>query len=251
VTTPIDRRVEDQRDIQETAIRVRDLSGGYGHMRILRDVSFDVYRGEVTGLVGPNGAGKSTLFRLMFGLTTHHGGTVALLGRDVTGMPYQHRLQGVGWVPEGRVVFENLTVLDNLWVAAKSQGDRTTANARVAAALDMFPDLADRTHASAAVLSGGQRQMLALARALVLDPDLLILDEPSLGLAPIILGKLREVLDEIKRQGQTIVIAEQQVSWIRGLVDRALVMRHGAVVAEGDGSMLASDERLAEYYLGP
>jgi branched-chain amino acid transport system ATP-binding protein len=223
----------------------------YGAIHALRDVSITVNKGEVVTLIGANGAGKSTTLRAITGLLTPRSGTISFEGQDITGMP-AHRLvaRGVSMSPEGRGVFANLTVLENLEMGAYLTKDKACIRKDLERGFTLFPRLKERIKQRAGTLSGGEQQMLAMARALMSRPKLLLLDEPSLGLAPIVCQTIFSTIDEIKKEGTTVLLVEQNASAALRHSDRGYVLETGAVILEGTAASVATDPRVREAYLG-
>jgi branched-chain amino acid transport system ATP-binding protein len=236
-------------------LEVRGLSARYGAVAALRDVSLDVRAGELVALIGANGAGKSTLLRTIAGLMTPTAGRVALEGRDVTGQPPEAILRaGIALVPERRRVFADLTVLDNLELggyALPRGGDfRRRLDAGVDDAYRLFPVLHRRREQLAGTLSGGEQQMLAIGRALMSRPRLLLCDEPSLGLAPLIVQEIMRLLAALREAGTTILLVEQNARMALRAADRAYVLETGSVVLVGSGAELLDNDELKAAYLG-
>ena len=236
-------------------LEVRGLSARYGAVAALRDVSLDVRAGEMVALIGANGAGKSTLLRTIAGLMTPTAGRVALEGRDVTGQPPEAILRaGIALVPERRRVFADLTVLDNLELggyALPRGGDfRRRLAAGVAEAYRLFPVLHRRREQLAGTLSGGEQQMLAIGRALMSRPRLLLCDEPSLGLAPLIVQEIMRLLAALREAGTTILLVEQNARMALRAADRAYVLETGSVVLAGAATDLLDNDELKAAYLG-
>ena len=236
-------------------LEVRGLSARYGAVAALRDVSLDVHAGELVALIGANGAGKSTLLRTIAGLMAPTAGRVALEGRDVTGHPPEAILRaGIALVPERRRVFADLTVLDNLELggyALPRGGDfRRRLDAGVDDAYRLFPVLRRRREQLAGTLSGGEQQMLAIGRALMSRPRLLLCDEPSLGLAPLIVQEIMRLLATLRDAGTTILLVEQNARMALRAADRAYVLETGSVVLVGSGAELLDNDELKAAYLG-
>jgi len=223
----------------------------YGAIHALRNVSLTVNRGEVVTLIGANGAGKSTTLRAITGLQPPRSGRVVFEGQDVAGMP-AHALvaRGISMSPEGRGVFANLTVLENLEMGAYLTKDRATVKRDLDRVCALFPRLKERTKQRAGTLSGGEQQMLAMARARMSHPKLLLLDEPSLGLAPIVCQTIFATIDEIKGAGTTVLLVEQNASAALKHSDRGYVLETGEVILEGSAASIAGDPRVREAYLG-
>ena len=236
-------------------IRVREVTAGYGRVNVLKRVSLDVEAGELVCLVGANGAGKSTLLRCIQGLLPIGAGRIEIDGQDVIGLSAEKIVRrGLSLVPETRELFSNLTVTDNLFLGAyihrkepHSARGREDAMQKV---FSIFPALAERRTARAADLSGGQQQMLAIGRALMSRPRALMLDEPSLGLAPLLVRQIFAAISELRRSGLAILLVEQNVRAALKLATRAYVLETGSIVAEGPADALADDDRLMRAYLG-
>jgi branched-chain amino acid transport system ATP-binding protein len=223
----------------------------YGAIHALHDVSLTVNTGEVVTLIGANGAGKSTTLRAITGLLTPKSGRVTFEGQDITGIP-AHKLvaKGISMSPEGRGVFANLTVLENLEMGAYLVDDKAAVQRGLDRAFALFPRLAERRKQRAGTLSGGEQQMLAMARALMSQPKLLLLDEPSLGLAPIVCRTIFETIDAIKAEGTTVLLVEQNANAALRHSDRGYVLETGRVILEGSAASIASNPRVREAYLG-
>jgi branched-chain amino acid transport system ATP-binding protein len=223
----------------------------YGGIHALRDVSLTVRVGEVVTLIGANGAGKSTTLRAISGLLTPASGHIAFEGQDITGQP-AHSLvpRGISMAPEGRGVFANLTVLENLEMGAYLVTDAEQIRQDLERGFTMFPRLRERMKQRAGTLSGGEQQMLAIARALMSRPKLLLLDEPSLGLAPIVCQTIFSTIDAIKNAGTTVLLVEQNAYAALKHSDRAYVLETGAVILEGPAAEIARHPRVREAYLG-
>jgi branched-chain amino acid transport system ATP-binding protein len=229
---------------------VDHLTTKYGALTALRDVSIRVDQGELVSLVGPNGAGKSTLLASIVGLVPTSSGTVTFNGSDVTGNdPASLVKNGLALVPERRRIFKDLTVKENLQLASVTQPKRMRAD-RLNEMADLFPILRDKWEVSAGYLSGGQAQQLAVARALMSDPKVLLLDEPCLGLAPTMVDVIFELLVSLKSQGRTVLVIEQQAQRALAIADRGYVLRTGSIVAQGTGAELLADGDLFASYVG-
>jgi branched-chain amino acid transport system ATP-binding protein len=230
---------------------VRQLRSGYGRAQVLWDVSLTVGDGEIVTLLGPNGAGKTTLVNAISGVAPPWSGAVVLDGVDLP-LTRAHRVseRGVAVVPEGRRVFPDMNVADNLDIGAYNRRARPGRAAQLERVLAIFPLLAERSSQLAGSLSGGEQQMLAIGRALMSDPSLLLLDEPSLGLAPIVVETIFGVLRQLNGDGLSILLVEQNAVEALDLASRGYVLEEGKIVGEGRSADLLADERLREAYLG-
>ena len=232
------------------ALEVDGLSVRYGHFKAVRNVSFRVETGSATVILGRNGAGKSSLLKAIAGAVKPDSGRVELFGEDLAHRAADQRVRrGMVMIPEGRHVFPNLTVRENL-ILGGFLADRTERELRLAETIDLFPLLGERADHKAGQLSGGQQQILAIARALMAQPRVLLLDEPSLGLAPLIIDEVYEHLARLRMLELTVVLVEQQVHRALDFADQAIVMNLGQVVIEGDAGRMADDPRLMTTYLG-
>ena len=232
-------------------LEVRSLSAGYGHGPVVQDIALDVARGETVALLGPNGAGKSTLLGALSGTLRQRAGQARMDGRDLIGMP-SHAIvaHGLVQVPEGRRVFAPLSVEDNLRLGAVSLQARGAAalRERFDAVYQLFPRLAERRTQLSGTLSGGEQQMLAIGRALMSAPRLLLLDEPFLGLAPLVVQEIRQALDALRAGGLTMVLVEQKLDIALPFTSRAYVMIKGRIVLSQPSAELAARPRLAQLY---
>jgi branched-chain amino acid transport system ATP-binding protein len=229
-------------------LEVRDLTVSYGKIRAVAGVSFSVEPGEVIALLGANGAGKTSLLRAVAGVVRPERGRIVFDGTDITGWPpYRVARRGLRLVPEGRGLLTRMSVWENLVMGQYAGKDQ---RADLDAVMDRFPVLRQRRHQVASTLSGGEQQMLALARALVGRPRLLMLDEPSLGLAPLIVNRVFEVIAELKREGATIVLVEQNARKGLQVADRAYILETGQVTVTGAAAELAAGEAVQRAYLG-
>jgi branched-chain amino acid transport system ATP-binding protein len=219
---------------------VRDIHTAYGLSRVLFGVSIDIAAGECVCLLGRNGVGKSTTMRSIIGLTPPQNGRVVFKGADITGWPpYRVARAGIGFVPEDRRIFAELTVWENLDVARKSRGPWT-----IERVFELFPKLGELTDRQGGFLSGGEQQMLTIARTLMGNPELLLLDEPSEGLAPLVVDHLQEQIARLKREGLPILLAEQNVAFSLALADRVYVLEKGSIRFSGPATRLREDEAL-------
>ncbi len=232
-------------------LEVRDLVAGYGEVEVLHGLDLSVEAGGITAVVGANGAGKTTLMRTLAGLLPVGAGSIALEGREIGGLSAAARLaQGLCLVPEGRLVFPAFTVEETLKIGAYTPAARKDWRARAEAMLRLFPRLAERRQARAGTLSGGEQQMLALARGLMAGPRLLLLDEPSLGLAPVMADFLFAQIAALRAEGLTILLVEQNVQASLTLADRAYVLENGRIVAADSGAALLRSPKVRESFLG-
>jgi branched-chain amino acid transport system ATP-binding protein len=232
-------------------LEVRSLDVHYGGIHALKGVSFSVDEGEVVTLIGANGAGKTTTLRAISGLIKPSGGSVAFAGKPITGLPpHEIVALGLAHVPEGRGIFANLTVDENLEIGGFLRKDASAVAKDLARALDLFPRLKERGKQSAGTLSGGEQQMLAIARALVTRPKLLLLDEPSLGLAPTIVQLIFKIVRTIVSEGTTILLVEQNAHMALAVAQRAHVLEVGTLVTSGPAAELARDDKIRKAYLG-
>ena len=237
--------------MSEAALATTGLVAGYERdLPIVRGIDFAVAQGELVAILGPNGAGKSTFVKAIAGTVPCFGGRILLGGRDITALPLHQRIgAGLAFVPQTENIFASLTIAENLQLAADIL-PKAKQGPRLAAMFEMFPDLASRPRLRAGQLSGGQRQMLAVARALVVEPQVLILDEPSAGLSPKVVGAVFEMLKRINAGGVTIILVEQNVKAALAVADRGVILVEGELRHEGRAQELASDPLLAELYLG-
>ena len=223
----------------------------YGAIHALHNVSITVNAGEVVTLIGANGAGKSTTLRAITGLLKPRSGRITFEGEELTGVPAHRRVaRGISMAPEGRGIFANLTVLENLEMGAYLKKESAAITRDLEYGFTLFPRLKERMKQSAGTLSGGEQQMLAIARALMSHPKLLLLDEPSLGLAPLVCHTIFSTIDEIKAAGTTLLVVEQNASAALKHSDRGYVLETGEVILEGTASTIARDPRVREAYLG-
>jgi branched-chain amino acid transport system ATP-binding protein len=227
------------------------VSAGYGWLRALSDVSLEVARGEAVAVIGPNGAGKTTLMRVISGLVPLRGGSVMLDGCPVGGLP-AHRIieQGIAHVPENRRLFPRLTVEDNLRIGAFIAPARPRYGERLQQIYSLFPRLQERRAQLAGTLSGGEQQMCAIARALMSGPKLLLLDEPSAGLAPLVVQQVFDLIRRIRAEGLTVLIVEQNVQQALEVADRAYLLELGTIKLAGSAAELRSNEFIRKAYVG-
>ncbi len=234
-------------------LEVDNLSVNYGHIQAVEDASFQVEKGEIVTLIGSNGAGKTTSLMAISGLVNKLGGSIIFDGHDITNMtPHNIVKLGIAHVPEGRMVFPDLTVEENLRVGAhslKKQHHKTTDDL-LADVFDLFPRLKERLKQYAGTLSGGEQQMLAIGRGMMMDPKIILLDEPSLGLAPIIVEEIFTLITKLKDEGKTILLVEQNASMALSIANRGYVMETGHVVLHDTGQALLNNDMVRSVYLG-
>jgi branched-chain amino acid transport system ATP-binding protein len=233
-------------------LEVENLAVAYGALTALHGVSLTIQPGEIIALVGPNGAGKSTLLKTIAGLIAPRAGVIRWEGKPLSGEPPQRIVErGVALVPEGRRLFAGMTVRENLELGAFSQRAQKERRAQLERVYTIFPRLFERERQRAGLLSGGEQQMLALGRALMGLPRLLLLDEPSLGLAPRVVESIFSILADLHREGMNLLIVEQNVQVVLGLARRAYIIEGGRIVGEGEGQKLLQDDHVRAAYLGP
>jgi branched-chain amino acid transport system ATP-binding protein len=232
---------------------VDGLCVNYGHIEAIRDISFGVDEGTVTSLIGANGAGKSTTLKTISGLRKVRAGTITFDGKDIThAPPYERVLMGISQAPEGRGCFPGMTVMENLDMGAFVRKDRKSPayRADLDRVFDLFPRLKEREKQAAGSMSGGEQQMLAIGRALMAKPRLLLLDEPSMGLAPKLIKQIFDIVTEINQQGTTVLLVEQNAAQALRRSDSAHILETGEIVRSGSGTELAGDESVKAAYLG-
>jgi branched-chain amino acid transport system ATP-binding protein len=231
-------------------LRIEDLRAGYGELEILHGIDLEVREGEVVALIGANGAGKTTTLKTISGVVRASTGSITFEGQGIHNwQPRQIVSEGLIQVPEGRKLFPELSVRDNLFLGSYRRG-RSEADDTVEEVFELFPLLRERSDQTAGTLSGGEQQMLAIGRALMGKPRLLMLDEPSLGLAPMLVADIFEVVRDLRRRGLTVMLVEQNAVHALQLSDRGYVLENGSVVLEGTGEELLGDDRVRSAYLG-
>lgn len=231
-------------------LSVQDLNVHYGGIHAIKGLSFDVREGEIVSLIGANGAGKTSTLRAISGIIPHTG-RIELLGRSLKGLPAHEIVKlGVAHSPEGRGVFPNLTVLENLEMGAYIRSDRDGIQRDLEHCFELFPRLKERISQKAGTLSGGEQQMLAISRALMTKPTLLMLDEPSLGLAPLVVAHIFEIIKKVNKEGMTILLVEQNARMALEISHRAYVVETGKITLSGSGKNLLTDRRVIDSYLG-
>ncbi|NLT54646.1 MAG: ABC transporter ATP-binding protein [Actinomycetales bacterium] len=233
-------------------LEITDLSVHYGRVRAVHEVSLTVAEGEIVTLIGANGAGKTTTMRALSGLQPVSSGRIHFDGEDITHLRADLRvIRGISQAPEGRGIFPGMSVRDNLDMGAYARRDRhLTRAADLERVFTLFPRLKERSRQAGGTLSGGEQQMLTIGRALMARPRLLLLDEPSMGLAPMLIGQIFEILQEINEQGTTILLVEQNAHRALSVADRAYILETGSIVATGTGSALLDDPSVRAAYLG-
>ena len=235
--------------MSDQVLKIDDLKVNYGGIEAVRGISFDVRAGEIVTLIGANGAGKSSTLRAISGLVRPGGGTITFEGEDITGKDSTYIVsKGLMMVPEGRRIFPNLTVLENLRIGAYLRKDDLEAD--IERVYGYFPRLKERSWQEGGTLSGGEQQMLAVGRALMGRPKLLMMDEPSLGLAPIVVQGIFEIIRQINSAGTTVLLIEQNANMALHVADRAYVIENGKISMEGTGRELLEDEKVRAAYLG-
>ncbi|CAB4648899.1 unannotated protein [freshwater metagenome] len=232
-------------------LEVKNIQVAYGKIVAVKDVSIDVKQGEIVTLIGSNGAGKSTTLRTISGLIKPKSGEILFNGKRIDGVP-GHEIVGMGIChsPEGRRIFPRMTVKENLELGAFLRNDKTAVNADMDRVLELFPRLKERIKQTAGTMSGGEQQMLAVSRALMGDPKLLLLDEPSMGLAPVLVELIFDTIVKIRKQGITILLIEQNATAALEVADRAYVLESGKVKMSGSAKELSSDDKVTKAYLG-
>ncbi|WIM13408.1 MAG: ABC transporter, ATP-binding protein 2 (cluster 4, leucine/isoleucine/valine/benzoate) [Enhydrobacter sp.] len=232
-------------------LELKRIDAGYGSFQALFGIDLEVKAGEAVGVVGPNGAGKTTLMRVISGLIRPRGGSIAMQGADVLATA-PHRIVGLGiaHVPENRRLFPGLTVEDNLRMGAFMREARAKHDRRLEFVFDLFPRMKERRHQLAGTMSGGEQQMCAIGRALMSDPKLLLLDEPSAGLAPVVVQQVFELVKRIRASGLTVLIVEQNVQQVLKVVDRAYLLEAGTIRISGSAADLLRSDTIKQAYLG-
>lgn len=231
-------------------LEVQDLNVYYGVIHALKGISFHVNKGEIVTLIGANGAGKTTTLQTITGLIPSRSGSIVYNGKDITHTP-GHSLvaKGLAHVPEGRRVFASLSVLQNLMLGAYTRSDKNEVEATLKDVYEHFPRLEERKHQMAGTLSGGEQQMLAMGRALMSHPEMIVLDEPSMGLSPIYVNEIFDIIQKIHESGVTVLLVEQNANKALAIADRAYVMETGKITIEGAAQDLANDPKVKAAYL--
>jgi len=232
-------------------LEIENVSAAYGMIQILWDVSFKIKKKEIVSIIGPNGAGKTTLVKTIMGLLPAKSGTIRFKGENIENLPpYEIVKKGVSLIPEGREIFPRMTVKENLLLGAYTINDKQQVKESRERIYQIFSVLRKKEKALAQTLSGGEQQMLVIGRSLMSNPELLILDEPSLGLAPIIVAKVLDTLRQINEEGVAVLLVEQNIRDSLNIADRGYVLEEGKIIIEGKGRELLSNEHIKEVYLG-
>ena len=243
--------IEMKHDNATVLLKVNDLKVGYGGIQAVKGVSLEVREGELVSLIGSNGAGKTTTMKAITGLLPLGGGHIELAGKTIDGQgPWDLVQQGLAMVPEGRGVFTRMTIVENLQMGAYIRDDNAAIDEDIERVFTTFPRLKERRDQLAGTMSGGEQQMLAMGRALMSRPKVLLLDEPSMGLSPIMVDKIFEVIQEVSAQGVTILLVEQNASRALQIADRGYVMESGLITLSGDAHDMLHDPKVREAYLG-
>ena len=232
-------------------LEIKDIEVYYGMIQAIKGISFEVNEGEVIALIGANGAGKTTTLHTITGLLSPKKGSVIFEGKDITKVP-AHKIVslGIAHVPEGRRVFAELTVYENLKMGAYTRKDKDEIEKTLEMVYKRFPRLEERKNQLAGTLSGGEQQMLAMGRALMSKPSIVLMDEPSMGLSPIFVSEIFEIIKEISEEGTTVLLVEQNAKKALSIADRAYVLETGRIVLEGDAKVLMNDDSIKKAYLG-
>ncbi len=232
-------------------LEINDLHVNYGMITALKGISFEVNEGEVIALIGANGAGKTTTLHALTGLIPAKSGSIKLNGTELTKIP-AHKIveMGMAHVPEGRRIFQHLSVLDNLKLGAYTRKDKANIEKDMQMVYERFPRLAERKNQIAGTLSGGEQQMLAMGRALMSNPKIIVMDEPSMGLSPILVSEIFDIITSIRKDGTTVLLVEQNAKKALAIADRAYVLETGNIVLSGKASELINDESIRKAYLG-
>lgn len=232
-------------------LKVTDLQVYYGVIQALKGISFEVNEGEVIALIGANGAGKTTILHTVTGLINQKAGKIEFEGKDISHTPaYKIVAEGMAHVPEGRRVFAELSVYDNLMMGAYTRKDKKEIAETLVMVYKRFPRLEERKKQMAGTLSGGEQQMLAMGRALMSKPKIILMDEPSMGLSPIFVNEIFDIIKAVSASGTTVLLVEQNAKKALSIADRAYVLETGKIILEGDAKVLMNDERVKKAYLG-
>ena len=232
-------------------LEVKNLSVSYGVIKALKDISFHVDKGEIVALIGANGAGKTTTLHTLSGLIKPESGIITYKDTNITQLPGHKTVSlGMAQVPEGRRVFAEMTVLQNLRMGAYTRKDKAEIEATIANVYKRFPRLEERKSQLAGTLSGGEQQMLAMGRALMSHPELILMDEPSMGLSPIFVNEIFSIIEDVNKDGVTVLLVEQNARKALSIANRAYVLETGSIAKEGDAKELLNDEAIRKAYLG-
>lgn len=232
-------------------LEIRDLEVYYGMIQAIKGISFDVNEGEVIALIGANGAGKTTILHTITGLLASKAGTITFEGKDITKVPgYKIVSMGMAHVPEGRRVFSQLSVLQNLKMGAYTRKDKIEIEETLQTVYKRFPRLEERKNQMSGTLSGGEQQMLAMGRALMSHPKIILMDEPSMGLSPIFVNEIFDIIKEVSASGTTVLLVEQNAKKALSIANRAYVLETGSIVLDGKASDLLNDDSIKKAYLG-
>lgn len=232
-------------------LKVTDLQVYYGVIQAIKGISFEVNQGEVIALIGANGAGKTTILHTVTGLINQKAGKIEFEGKDISRTPaYKIVAEGMAHVPEGRRVFAELSVYDNLMLGAYTRKDKAEIAETLAMVYKRFPRLEERKNQMAGTLSGGEQQMLAMGRALMSKPKIILMDEPSMGLSPIFVNEIFDIIKAVSAGGTTVLLVEQNAKKALAIADRAYVLETGKIILEGDAKVLMNDDRVKKAYLG-
>lgn len=232
-------------------LKLENVSSGYGHLQVIWDLSLEVQKSEVVAILGLNGAGKTTLLKTVVGIVKPTGGKITFDGRDITGVTTSELARlGLAFIPEERNLFHAMTVYENLVLGAYTIKDKATVTKTLNYVFELFPRLAERKKQLVGTMSGGERQMVAVARGLMSNPKLVILDEPSMGLSPQNVLIVFDTLMKLRDEGVTVIIVEQNVNTTLKIADRAYVMDHGRIVLDGPSAALQADDQVQKMYLG-
>ena len=232
-------------------LEVKDLQVSYGMIQAIKGISFEVNQGEVIALIGANGAGKTTILHTVTGLIAPKAGSIVFEGQDITKVP-AHKIvsMGMAHVPEGRRVFAQLSVYDNLKMGAYTRKDKNEIEESLEMVYKRFPRLEERKNQMAGTLSGGEQQMLAMGRALMSKPKIILMDEPSMGLSPIFVNEIFDIIQEVSASGTTVLLVEQNAKKALSIADRAYVLETGTIALDGDAKVLMNDDSIKKAYLG-
>ena len=232
-------------------LEVKDLQVYYGMIQAIKGISFEVNQGEVIALIGANGAGKTTILHTVTGLIAPKAGSIVFEGQDITKVP-AHKIvsMGMAHVPEGRRVFAQLSVYDNLKMGAYTRKDKNEIEESLEMVYKRFPRLEERKNQMAGTLSGGEQQMLAMGRALMSKPKIILMDEPTMGLSPIFVNEIFDIIQEVSASGTTVLLVEQNAKKALSIADRAYVLETGTIALDGDAKVLMNDDSIKKAYLG-